>query len=333
MSSRYLVTGASGFVGHALVERLTRDGHRVRALVLRHSKRDELARLGVEFAEGDVTDQRSVRAAMDGVELVVHTAGLVKAAHMEDLYRVNRDGAGNVARASADAKVKRLVLVSSGAAGGPSQGRPRRESDPDNPVTTYGRSKLAGERAVADLAGAVEAVIVRPTVVYGPRDLEFLGLVFFAARLGIIPKNGFGERKYSLIHSSDLADLIVRAATLARPLSERSDRERQGLYYGSDGREYLWEDFARFGGEALGKRVLVVPTPEAFSWIGGALGTVKGRLTGKPEKLNLDKVPDILGEQVFSNEKACKELGFAPQMEAARGFREAADWFRSQGLL
>jgi nucleoside-diphosphate-sugar epimerase len=252
---------------------------------------------------------------------------------MEEFYRVNRDGAANVARAAADAKVKRLLLVSSGAAGGPSQGRPRRESDPDQPVSQYGKSKLAGERAVADYADRLETVIVRPTVVYGPRDFEFLGLVFFAAKLGVIPKTGFGERKYSLIHARDLSELIVRALHDAKPLSTGSNGERPGLFYASDGRSYLWEDFARFGADAVGKRVFILPTPEALSWIGGVFGTVKGRLTGRPEKLNLDKVPDLLGEQVFSNEKACKELGFSPQVEPARGFREAADWFRSQGLL
>jgi dihydroflavonol-4-reductase len=331
--AKYLITGASGFVGHALAERLTHDGHKVRALVRRTSKREELAKMGVEFAEGDVTDERSVRAAVDGVEFVVHTAGLVKAAHMEDLYRVNRDGAANVARSAADAKVKRLVVVSSGTAGGPSQGRPRKESDLDNPLTNYGKSKLAGEKAAADFADRLETVIVRPTVVYGPRDFEFLGLVFFAVKIGIVPKTGFGQRKYSLIHSTDLADLIVRAVERAKPMTVNSNGERQGLFYASDGREYLWEDFARFGGEALGKRVFVLPTPEALSWVGGVFGSVKGRLTGRAEKLNLDKMADLLGEQVFSNEKACKELGFAPQIEAARGFREAAAWFKAQGLL
>jgi dihydroflavonol-4-reductase len=328
---KYLVTGASGFVGHALVERLVRDGHRVRALVRRTSKRDELTRLGVEFAEGDVTDARSVDSATQGIEVVVHAAGLVKAARPEEIYGVNEGGTRNVASAAVKAGVKRLIYVSSGAAGGPSwPGRPRREEDPDRPATHYGKSKRAGEQALREFASRLDCVVVRPSVVYGPRDQEFLGLVFFAAKLGVVPKTGFKDKHYSLIHSSDLADIVVRAVERGKRLGANGD----GLYYAADGRDYRWEDFAHLAGEALGKRVFVVPTPELVTWIGAVFGTLKGRLTGKPEKLNLDKVRDLLpASQTFSNERARSELGFAPQVDAHRGFREAAEWFRANGLL
>ncbi len=328
---RYLVTGASGFVGHTLVERLVADGHRVRALVRPTSKRDELEKMGAELVFGDVTDPVSVRSAADGADVVVHAAGAVKAARMGDLYRVNEDGTRNVATAAVDAKVKRMVYVSSGSAGGPSwPDRPRREDDPDQPATHYGKSKRAGELALRAYADRVECVVVRPSVVYGPRDQEFLGLVLWAAKIGIAPKTGFREKRYSLIHASDLADLVTRAVERGKPLGANG----AGLYYASDGETYRWEDFVRLAGEAMGKRVLVVPTPEIFSWIGAVLGSVKGRLTGRPEKLNLDKMRDILPAcQTFSNERARRELGFAPQVDARRGFKEAAEWFKARGLV
>lgn len=331
---KYLVTGATGFVGPAVVERLVRDGQKVRVLVRKTSNRAAIEKLGVEIADGDVTDAASVRAAVDGVDAVAHVAGMVKAVRREDLFRVNAGGTRNVARAAAEAGVRRLVYVSSLAAGGPSEpGRPRREEDPERPVSDYGKSKLAGEAAVREAVAAhprFEAAVVRPPAVYGPRDLEFLGLLLWSVKLGVAPKPGLRDKRYSLIYCDDLADLIVRAAERGRSLGSDSE----GVYYGSDGVEYRIEDWARHAGEAMGKRAIVVPVPEFVSFVGAVLGSLKGRITGRPSKLNLGKLAEL--KQIAwtcSPERAKRELGFEAHTDAATGFKNAVAWFRAQGVL
>ncbi|HEY6105649.1 MAG TPA: NAD-dependent epimerase/dehydratase family protein, partial [Anaeromyxobacteraceae bacterium] len=156
---RWLLTGATGFIGLTLAERLRARGDAVRALARASSRVEELSALGVDLVRGDVTDPRSLPAAVDGCEAVVHLAGLTKALGPEEYRRVNVLGARHLAAACSEARPGPvLVLVSSLAAAGPAlAGRPRREEDPPAPVSDYGRSKLEGEQEVRALAGRLEA--------------------------------------------------------------------------------------------------------------------------------------------------------------------------------
>ena len=120
---RVLVTGATGFIGLALVERLLARGDQVRALVRRTSKVAALQRAGAELATGDVVDARSLARAVEGCDCVFHLAGLVKCVTPDELFHANAQGTRNVAVACAsDANRPSLVYVSSLSAGGPAVG-------------------------------------------------------------------------------------------------------------------------------------------------------------------------------------------------------------------
>ena len=180
-----LVTGATGFVGSHLAEALRRRGDEVTALVRSPAKAAALGPLGVRVLPGGLDDPDSLARAAEGQDVVFHVAGLVAARDEAEFLRVNRDGTAGLVAAAARARVGRFVYVSSMAAGGPAdRGRPLTGTEPPNPVTAYGRSKLAGETAVK--AGSLPWVIMRPPTVYGPRDREVLK-VFRMARWGVAP--------------------------------------------------------------------------------------------------------------------------------------------------
>src|SRR5881409_3278234 len=147
---KVLLTGGSGFLGSFVAEQLSAEGHLVRALVRPHSARkilDKLAR--VEFAPGAIEDRASLGAAVDGVDAVVHVAGIVKARRPADFFEVNAQGTRNLLEAALRRPVPRFVYISSLAAVGPSSdGTPVPDDVEPRPVTHYGRSKLEAERAV-----------------------------------------------------------------------------------------------------------------------------------------------------------------------------------------
>jgi len=330
---RWLLTGATGFIGLTLAERLRARGQAVRALARASSQVEELSGLGVELVRGDVADPRSLQAAVEGCQAVVHLAGLTKALGSEEYRRVNVLGARNVAVACVAAQPRpALVLVSSLAAAGPAEvGRPRREEDPPAPVSAYGRSKLEGENEVRALAGRLEATVVRPPIVYGPRDREFLPPLFRMSRLGVVVKAGFADKRYSVVHVEDLAEGILAAAERGRRLS-RSGTD--GIYFLADGAEHRWDDIARAAAEAVGARARVVPIPEAASWLMAAGSSLWAGLSRRPAMLSLDKMNEVRqAAWTCAIDRAVAELGFEPRFPLAEGMRQSAEWFRANGLI
>ncbi len=333
MTARWLLTGATGFIGLTLAERLRARGLAVRALVRPTSQVAELAGLGVELWRGDVTEPRSLEAAVRGCQVVVHLAGLTKALDLEQYRRVNVLGTRNLAEACLAAGPRPvLVLVSSLSAAGPSRaGRPRREEDPPAPVSGYGRSKLEGEDEVRALADRLQATVVRPCIVYGPRDRELLPPLFRMARLGVMLKAGFGDKRYSVIHVEDLAEGIVAAAGRGRRLG-RSGSE--GIYFLADGGEHRWDDVARAASEAVGARAQVVPIPESASWLVAAGASMWANLSRRPAMLSLDKMNEVRqAAWTCAIDRARDQLAFEPRFPLAEGMRQSAEWFRARGLV
>jgi dihydroflavonol-4-reductase len=328
---RYLVTGATGFIGAAVTRRLARDGHHVTAIVRAGSDRSELTALGARLVEGDVTDSSSLAHAVRDVDVVIHLAALVKARTAREYFRVNAHGTRMLAQACMQAGVSRFIYVSSLAAGGPTvAGSPRREDDVAAPVSDYGRSKLEGEQALRDLTPPLSATVVRPCIVYGPGDREFLWRGLRLISMGVLPKPGLGERRISLLHVDDFVDLLILVVEKGQPL----DHGSRGLYYASDSTEYRYADLAVLVGHALGRRPRVVAVPHAAMALAVSVMRLRAAITGRPSMLNPDKLRELKAPAwTCCADRARRELGWQPRVEPHRGFADAARWFAARGLL
>ncbi|MFB9433129.1 NAD-dependent epimerase/dehydratase family protein [Streptoalloteichus tenebrarius] len=320
--TRYLVTGAAGFVGRRLVRHLLRAGHEVTALVRSAPRHDDLS--GARLVVGELVSGAGLAEATRGVECVVHLAGVTRSVDAVGFFRGNAVATRRLVTALAELpEPPRLVHCSSLAAAGPSApGRPRDETEPPAPVSAYGRSKLAGEQAVRAAAGRLPASVVRPSIVYGPGDQQFLPTLLPWVRRGLLPRVG-GGRWFSLVHVDDLCVALVAAAERGARLS--ADDPAEGVYFVSDGVEHQPEDVAAALGPALGRpapRVVTVPGPVAVA-LAVAAGWARRARGGVPV-VTLDKLREARHPAwTCSPARARRDLGFAAAVDLATGLADA----------
>jgi nucleoside-diphosphate-sugar epimerase len=313
-----LVTGGSGFIGSHLCERLLAAGHRVRVLARAPGPLANLQGLPVERAQGDLAGA-GLDEAVAGADWVFHLAGALKGFREADLMRVNRDGTRRLLEACRrGAPGARFLLVSSLAAAGPGE---RSEDAPPRPLTWYGRSKLEAERAV--LASGLEAVILRPPVVFGPRDRDVLG--YFRVARHCLPVAGRGQRRYSLVYAPDLADGLLRAAETPCP---------SGEVFHLTGPALSWADFGARIAAALGRPARVLPLPEAAVRLCGRGADLWARLRGRPGVFSSQKVLEMLAPGwVASPDKAARVLGWTAPTPLDPALAATVAWYRDHGWL
>lgn len=321
-----LVTGGTGFVGKALVERLVADGAHVRGLARSDESAAALTVLGAEPVRGDVLAPETLPPALEGCSLVFHVAG-ANAFCLRDpspLYRGNVDGSANVVRAAAAAGVGRLVYTSSAATLGEETGTVGSETTLHRGsfLSHYERSKYEAERAVLELAGqtGLDVVCVNPASVQGPGrtgGTAKLLLDYLNGRLRVLV-----DSRLSLIDIADCTQGHVLAA--AR---------------GGAGERYVLSGATLTVREAVGvlarvsgvvRRTRTLP-PVLARGAAGAVETV-GRIRGRRPPLCRELVRTLLHGHAYDGSKATRELGlvYTPIEET---IRRTLDWYRAEGLV
>jgi nucleoside-diphosphate-sugar epimerase len=312
MAATVALTGATGFVGGAIARRLSESGYRLRLLARRPAALPPLAGETVTI-EGALDERDSLARLMEGADAAVHAAGAIKAIDAGEFERVNREGAAAVAEAAHAAGIDRFVLISSIAARSPL-------------VSAYAASKRAGEAEVLHRL-ADKVTILRPPVVYGPRDRETLPM-FRAARLGLFPIPGPPEARLSFIHVDDFAGAV--AACLAAPQAP------SGVHEPDDGVRagYGWQEILAAFGAVFGRTPRAVYVPLPLLHLAARASVAAARLTGRPQMLRPDKVNELRHpDWVCRDSRLAETAGWHAQYRLEEGFRDTARWYRAHGWL
>ena len=320
-----LVTGGTGFIGSHLVGRLTARGELVRLIVHRVVPPDCA---GVEVVRGDLLTGAGLERSLDGVDTVLHLAGVTKALSSNDYYSGNVTATENLARAIvAQRRNIRMVHVSSLAAVGPgADATPITEDAEPHPISLYGKSKLEAERVVRSLLP--DAVIVRPPVVYGPRDTDVFQ-VLKSIRRGIVLEIAGGERYFSAIYAADLAEGIIAAA--------RSPAAVGRTYFLAHPGAVSWSQLGAIAARIMGRtssQVRVVRLPLAAARAIGYFGETLSRLTRRPGIVSRDKVREAeCPYWICDTARAKAETGFEAPTTLEQGLANTLSWYREAGWL
>ena len=299
------ITGATGFVGSAVLDAALAEGHQVRAL----ARREQAPRAGVEWVRGDLGDTGALAALVAGADAVAHVAGLTNTPDPAQFEIANVTGTAHVIAAMAEAGLRRLVLVSSLAAREPK-------------LSAYGASKARAETLVE--ASGLDWTIVRPPGVYGPRDVDYLEM-FRTAKWGFVPLPPGGAS--SIIHADDLARLLVTlAASNAAPT-------RKKIYEPDDGREGGWshKELAAAIGRAMGRRVIAPHLPRPVLEAAAAADRIA---RGDKAKLTPDRVGYMCHPNWVARFDRKPPPGlWQPQIAGEEGLKATAEWYRREGWV
>ena len=280
----------------------------------------------MEWVRGDVTEPESLGAAVSGVEVVFHLAGIRRAPVRQAFFRVNAEGTRNVCDASWRSGVRRLVLVGSLAATGPSRpDRPHVESDPFVPEEWYGESKAEAERIALGYAGRLEVTVARPPRILGPADRE--NLVFFKlVRRGIRLAIGGGPRPLSVVDVDDVVDFLLL-------LAERPEAVGEAFFCPGPGTTSL-EEIQDIGARVLAVKTRTLHLSPAVLRALAAVADVASRVTGRHLPLNRKLARQLLAPAwTCSGEKAATRLGWHPRVALPDSIARSAAWYQAEGWL
>jgi nucleoside-diphosphate-sugar epimerase len=329
-----LITGATGFVGGHLAQRLVGEGHRVRCLVRASSDTSLLETLDVELVAGDLTNARSLAGAADGCSCVLHCAAQVSDwATPREIARINVEGTSNLLEASVAASVRRFVHFSTTDVYGHPGGVAIDETHaPARFRNWYAQTKLAAEAEVHRVAAAhgLDAVVLRPATVYGPRSTDVIGEIARAIRGGHMLLVDAGRPVAGLCYVDNLVDAAV--------LALRHEAASGQAFNVSDGLDINWRRFTDDLAKGLGAAPVRWSLPYPIA-AGIAFSLEHGyrllrRATGlKTAPLLSRQAVQVLGRnQDFSNRKARELLGWEPRVGYAAGLEATLDWLEVEYL-
>lgn len=330
MTRRVLVTGASGLVGSHLVELLNQIGDvKIRLLARQTSNLRWVEGIDYEKHIGDVVQPPGeLRPAVEGVEVVYHVAGCTKALRKKVFFEVNAQGTENLIKACLSQKTppRRFVLVSSAGATGPSTSdAPLTEKIPPQPVTPYGRSKLAGEETAKKYMDRLSISILRPGAIYGPRDTELLP-AFKAVKSGLAARLGVSHRRFNMCHVRDVAKAVMLAGNLEAAGSE---------IFLVGGQNTDQTELVGAIARAMGKkRIWSPPIPKFLIYFAALLSSGVGQITRKPRIFTWGNARRLLAKNwTMDTSKAQKILGYQPDYSLDSGVKDAIDWYRKHDFL
>ena len=328
------VTGGSGFLGGHICELFRQRGHDVAALVRPSSATGVLKSAGVKLREGTLEDPESLRRAMQGADVVIHSAAKVHAqGRWEDFVLSTIEGTRNVLEAAIAVGVPHFIQISSaGVYGTPRpDGIPFDETHPPNPPfrwNYYSRAKIVAEQLIQDAQRnkKISTTILRPTWIYGPRDFTTLSRFVAALSQRRLVWIGPGDNRLSFVHVSDVASAVLLAAT--------AQNDRGQIYNIADDEHCMTQkEFITQLCEAVGvplpSRTLSYRQAHLLGFAGECIAHLSGFRCCPP----LSRLSALLigGKRGYRADKIRNELGWKPSRTMAEGMKGTISWYLQKG--
>jgi len=324
---KFLVTGATGFVGSSIVKALVDIGVDVYALARTSSSPDRLKDTPLTWIIADVTQPNTLRGVFEEVDYVIHAAGMLGQAGTaeKDYMELHVEGSRNVlSEVSQTSPQPKTLYVSSPGVLGPTAGEPADEKAPLAPSNPYERSKAVAERLVAVYAAAgTPVVIARPEFIYGPGDTHVLGL-FKAIQQGRFFYIGDG---LNMCHPTYIADAVDG---MLRCLEQGKTGE---TYHITGPRPVTFRELATTIAEVLDVPSPRFSVPRSLALAGASGFEILGKVTHKPAPLSRTGVAFFSEDRRFSWAKAERELHYNPQYDFREGVEATVAWYQEYGYL
>ncbi len=330
-----IVTGASGFIGGYIVEKALEQGLNVFAAIRSTSSRTYLQDKRIQFVEFDYSNPKALSEQLNdfkdthgNIDYVIHNAGVTKTLSLWEYNKVNFEFTKNLVEClrASDHTLQKFVFVSSLAASGPGQEGtdiPIKTTDPNNPVTEYGKSKLKAELYLKFLSD-FPYVIMRPPAVFGPRDSDMFS--FFQLIKNKLEVYIGGKTQYlSFIYVKDLATAMVTAAT---------SQVSQKTYFISDNHTYTNRGFSQCIKHRMDKKTFVIKLPLFLVHIVAFVSETVSKLTKKPSPLNIDKVNELqCTNWLCDSSDFYKDTGFRAEYSLEAAVNETIEWYENENWL
>lgn len=323
-----VVTGASGFVGSHLVDKLIEEGHHVKCILRKSSSLRWLKNKPVEIINSGLFDKEALKIVLKDADYLFHVAGVVKAKTNEEYYQGNVETTKVLLDVVSEVNpsIKRIVIVSSQTACGPSiDGVPCTEDTKEHPITRYGKSKLAQEQMAKSYMNRLPISIIRAVAVYGPRDTEIY-LVFKTYKQGFLGLIGFNKKLVNIIHVTDLVNGIYSAAITAKAIGQ--------TYFIGSQEYYDWIQIGNAISRSMGKKALTVRVPHLIVFFVAAIAQFFALFSSKAATFNIEKARDFVQQYwICDVSKAVNELGFRQNISLEDGMKETVAWYREMKWL
>jgi len=321
-----VITGANGFVGSHLSELLLSKGWKVRSIIRSSSNTKWLDHQDVELHPVGITDIALVAQVLQGADYLFHLAGTTKSINEQGFYDGNVETTRVVLEAALQAQLTNIVVSSSLAASAPAQNRtPVTEETASNPFSMYGQSKVAQEALCKEYMDRLPITIVRPPIIFGPRDTEVF-LFFKMVNTGFVTAVGSQEKYLSAVFINDLVRGLMQAASSEAAIGE--------TFFITSEEFYSWSQFADEIARALNKKTRTIRIPQALLKPIAAISEGIDRLRGRPATLSREKAREMAQEAwICSAAKATKLFGYRQEWQLKDSVKQTVDWYRKEGWL
>lgn len=328
---RNLVTGATGFIGSHIAERLVRDGEDVTAFVRKTSRIDFLKTIGVKFAYGDINDTGSARNAMKGIDIVYHSAALADEwISSEEAYKVNVEGTRNLLDAALDAKVKKFVFISSLAVLGMKNHYGTKADAPYYKTgDSYIDTKIDSEQLAMDYYKKynLPVTVIRPGFVFGPRDDKLVPRLSELLSRKQFIFVGNGKNKINSVYIENLTSAIILAARSAKSTGQK--------YNVTNGSGMTFEEliFKIADIWKLEKPKKHIPKSLAYLLCGLLTGWARLAKSKEPPYMTKTRIKFSCLNLDFDIAKTKDELGYIPRISIEEGLRRTRAWMQKEGMI